>query len=208
MNPELENILSRIYNLYFKYGIKSVTMDDVSRELGISKKTLYEHFKDKDEMVSQVFELERNKVLKDLCEILGCAQNAILELFLINKYFSEKIKNYNANVDFDLRKYHFSIYENHKNKALEAMHSHILANLNRGIKEKVYRNDFNAEFIARLHVSRLVTMQQSEIFTMEELLDKSCHRELIVYHVRGIATQEGIKILEKELENIKKESEK
>lgn len=208
MNTEIENILNRIYNLYFKYGIKSVTMDDVSRELGISKKTLYEHFTDKDEMVSQVFELERNKVLKDLCEILGTAQNAILELFLINKYFSEKIKNYNANIDFDLKKYHFNIYENHKNKAVEAMHFHILANLNRGIKEKVYRNDFNAEFITRLHVSRLLTMQKSEIFTMEELLDKSCHRELIIYHVRGIATQEGIKILEKELENIKKESEK
>jgi AcrR family transcriptional regulator len=208
MNPELENILGRIYNLYFKYGIKSVTMDDVSRELGISKKTLYEHFTDKDEMVSQVFELERKKVLKDLCEILGYAQNAILELFLINRYFSEKIKNYNANVDFDLKKYHFNVYENHKSKALESMYSHILSNLNRGINEKVYRNDFNAEFIARLHVSRLVTMQQSEIFTMEELLDKSCHQELIIYHVRGIATPEGIKILEKELEKIKKETGK
>ncbi len=208
MNLELDNILSRIYNLYNKYGIKSVTMDDVSRELGISKKTLYEHFTDKDEMVSEVFELERKKVLKDLCEILGKAQNAILELFLINKYFSEKIKNYNANIDFDLKKYHFQIYENHKTKAIESMYSHILANLNRGVKENVYRNDFNAEFISRLHVSRLITMQQSEIFTMEELLDKSLHLELIIYHVRGIATKEGIKVLEKELEKIKKESEK
>lgn len=201
MENEKSNILTRVCNLYNKYGIKSVTMDDVSRELGISKKTLYEHFTDKDDMVSQVFEFERKNVLKELCKILSTAQNAIHELFLINKYFSEKLKNYNPNVDFDLKKYHFPIYEKHKAKVIENMYSHILANLNRGIKEKVYRNDINPEFIAKLHVSRLFGMQQSEVFTREELLEKSTHRELIIYHVRGIATQEGIKILEKELKN-------
>lgn len=201
MNPELENILYRIYNLYNKYGIKSVTMDDVSRELGISKKTLYEHFTDKDEMVNQVFEFERENVIKELHEILSQAQNAIHELFLINKYFSEKIKTYNPNADFDLKKYHFPIFEKHRAKVYEYMYSHIIGNLNRGIKEKVYRNDINKEFIAKLHISRLITMQQSEFFTREELLENATHRELIIYHVRGIATQEGIKILEKELKN-------
>lgn len=201
MNTELENILQRICNLYNKYGIKSVTMDDVSRELGISKKTLYEHFSDKDEMVGQVFEFERENVLKDLREILCNAQNAIHELFLINKYFSEKIKTYNPNVDFDLKKYHFPVFERHRAKVYDYMYSHILTNLNRGIKEKVYRNDINPEFIAKLHVSRLVSMQQSDFFTREELLENATHRELIIYHVRGIATKEGIKILEKELKN-------
>ncbi len=201
MNPEIENILQRVYNLYNKYGIKSVTMDDVSRELGISKKTLYEHFTDKDEMVNQVFEFERENVLKDLCETLGKAQNAIHELFLINKYFIEKIKTYNPNVDFDLKKYYFPIFEKHRAKVYEYMHSNILTNLTRGIREKVYRNDINPEFIAKLHVSRLVSMQQSDFFTREELLENATHRELIIYHVRGIATTEGIKVLEKELKN-------
>lgn len=201
MENENKNILHRVCALYNKYGIKSITMDDVSRELGISKKTLYEHFTDKDEMVSKVFEYERKSVLKDLGEFLSKAQNAIHELFLINKYFSDKIKNYNPNVDFDLKKYHFEIFEKHKSKVIENMYSFILANLNRGIKEKVYRSDMNPEFIARLHVSRLISMQHSEVFTREDLLEKNTHRELIIYHVRGIATQEGIKILEKELKN-------
>ena len=201
MNQETENILQRVCTLYNKYGIKSVTMDDVSRELGISKKTLYEHFRDKEELVSLVFESERNNVLKDLCSINDVALNAIQELFLINKYFSERIRDYNPNVDFDLRKYHFPVFEEHKKKVIENMYSHIVANLERGIKEKLYRTDFNPDFIARLHVSRIVSMQQSEVFTREEILAKSTHVELIIYHVRGISTPEGIKILEKELKN-------
>jgi len=201
MENEKSNMLNRVCNLYNNFGIKSITMDDVSRELGISKKTLYEHFKDKDDLVSQVFEFERENVLKKLCEAVSSAQNAIHELFLINKYFSDKIKNFNPNVDFDLKKYHYKVYEKHKAKVIENMFSYILANLNKGIKEKLYRNDFNPEFIARLHVSRIISIQHSGVFTREELLEKSTHRELIIYHVRGIATIEGIKVLEKELKN-------
>ena len=93
MENEKSNILNRVCSLYNNFGIKSITMDDVSRELGISKKTLYEHFKDKDDLVSQVFEFERKNVLKNLCEAVSSAQNAIHELFLINKYFKNFILN-------------------------------------------------------------------------------------------------------------------
>jgi len=199
MENEKSDILNRVHNLYSKYGIKSVTMDDVSRELGISKKTLYEFFTDKDNLVENVFDYERKCVLSELCNCLACAKNAIHELFLINRYFVQKIKNYNPNVDFDLKKYHFKIFEKHRTTVINDMFKQIIANLNRGIKEKLYRTDINPEFIAKIHVSRLVGMQQSDFFTREEMLKNTIHLELIKYHVRGIATEEGLIILEKEL---------
>jgi AcrR family transcriptional regulator len=201
MNTEIENILHRVFTLYQKYGIKSITMDDIAKELGISKKTLYEYFIDKNDLVEKVYEYENTSKTQCFVELTKDSENAIQQLFTATKFINESLKNFNPTVDFDLKKYHFEVFEARQKSMVENMTYHLLANLNRGIKEKLYRAELNPELIARLHVSRIVSMFNSEIFSKDEIINAENHRELMIYHIRGIATEAGIKVLEKELKN-------
>lgn len=195
------NILQRINELYNKYGIKSVTMDDICRELGISKKTLYEFFKDKEELVDKVCDYEHERNIRLLDDEIAKAENAIHEMFLVNKYLNDRFKEWNPAIDYDLKKYHYNVFQKNSSKVIEIMYDFLSNNLKRGLKEKLYRSDIDPDFIAKIHISRIVSMYNSNVFTREEILDKAHHRKLIEYHIRGIASEKGIKMLEKELAN-------
>jgi len=207
MNTEIENILQRIYFLYQKYGIKSITMDDIARELGISKKTIYEYFTDKNDLVNKVYEFEHKLNMQQFNELSNKEENAIQALFLVIRYMDEMLKEYNPSVDYDLKKYYPEVFEKKRKRMIEGVYDKIYNNLLRGIKEKLYRSDMDPDLIARLHVSRIVSVPTSDIFTVEEFTSHNNRRELMIYHIRGIATEKGIKELEKELQN-EKEIEK
>jgi TetR/AcrR family transcriptional regulator, cholesterol catabolism regulator len=207
MNTEIDNILQRVYFLYQKYGIKSITMDDVARELGISKKTIYECFTDKNDLVEKVYEYEHHLKTCQFEEVFTKGENAIQGLFLVIHFMDDMLKEYNASVDYDLKKYYPEVFEKKRKRMIEGVYDKIHKNLIRGIEEKVYRSDMDPELIARLHVSRIMSVMTSDIFTVEEFTSNNNRRELMIYHIRGIATEKGIKVLEKELQN-EKEIEK
>lgn len=203
MNTETDNIIQRIYCLYQKYGIKSITMDDVARELGISKKTIYEHFTDKNDLVNKVYEYEHKFKNQQFDNLFTKGENAIQGLFLVIHFMDEMLKEHNYVVDYDLKKYYPEVFEKKRKRMIEGVYEKIYNNLIRGIKEKLYRSDMDPELIARLHVSRIVSVITSDIFTVEEFTNNNNRRELMIYHIRGIATEKGIKVLEKELQNEK-----
>ena len=101
MNDKVQGILIQVSKLYHRYGIKSVTMDDVAHHLGISKKTLYEHFQDKKDLVSQVLNVEHDTRCRKLDEIQQLNFNAIEELFEIYKSIKKMIHEYNPSMDYD-----------------------------------------------------------------------------------------------------------
>ena len=103
MNDELLNILQRVRSLYRKYGIRSVTMDDVSRELGISKKTLYQYVHDKDELVNKVVELELTSQQNHFIESCRENLNAIEEIAEIARCINYMLKEYSAVTEYDLK---------------------------------------------------------------------------------------------------------
>jgi TetR/AcrR family transcriptional regulator, cholesterol catabolism regulator len=120
MNEELKNLLLKVGCLYKKYGIKSITMDDVSRELGISKKTLYQYVQDKNELVAQVIDLSIENQMTIFNSLFSKGLNAIDELFEVNKMVAEMIKHHNPSEDYDLRKYYPDQYQKmHKIKREE-----------------------------------------------------------------------------------------
>jgi len=207
MNSEIDNILQRIYCLYQKYGIKSITMDDVARELGISKKTIYEYFTDKNDLVYKVYEFEHKLSIQHFHKLSTKEENAIQGLFLVIHFMDDMLKGYNPAVDYDLKKFYPDVFEKKRKRMIDGMYEKIYKNLIRGIEEKLYRSDMDPELIARLHVSRVVSVITSDIFTVEEFTSHTIRRELMIYHIRGIATEKGIKVLEKELQN-EKEIEK
>ena len=200
MNEELLNILQKVRCLYMKYGIKSVTMDDVARELGISKKTLYQYLSDKNELVSKVVELEleeRGKYFeKECCNDI----NAIEEVFEVHRMVQKMVKDYNAATEYDLKKYYPDLYNKVIKMRRERIYNNILKNLKKGKAEGLYRSELNEDIIAKLQVSRVEAAFDDEVFTHDEILSDRILIEIFVYHIRGIATDKGLKILEKEIE--------
>lgn len=201
MNEELKNILEKVRRLYIRYGIKSVTMDDVSHELGISKKTLYQHVVDKNDLVLKVFDLEIN----ESCNQFECAfnpeSNAIEQLFDVHKWVVNRMKEYSPVSDYDLKKYYSDLYRKLDKFRRERIYDFIMNNLKKGKEEGLYRNDLNVDIIAKIHVSRIQNTFDSELLTNEEKTSLKVFYEFFIYHIRGIASQKGIQLLEEKLKN-------
>jgi TetR/AcrR family transcriptional regulator, cholesterol catabolism regulator len=202
MNDDLTSILSKTRELYMKYGIKSITMDDVSRELGISKKTLYQFVSDKDDLVGKVIDNEIEVRLVDIYKCFKVGFNAIEELFEISFFMNRMMKNQNPATQYDLKKYYPHHYEKTVKARREGIYTYILQNLKKGKEEGLYRNDFDEEIIAKLYLSRTENSHFNELFTNEEFTSIKIFIEILKYHVRGIATEKGIIILEKKLKEL------
>lgn len=204
MDNELKNILNKVGELYSHYGIKSVTMDDVARELGISKKTLYKYVSDKNELVEKTISYraqQRGKIFED---ILKKNLNAIEELLEINLALQEMMKEYNSSYDYDLKKYFPGLHKKINSTRLARMFETIGNNLRKGKKEGLYRQDVNVDLISRLHAFKIENIHKTEeIFNMQEVMSENFFNEFFNYHIRGIANEKGIKILEKKLKVIK-----
>lgn len=208
MNEELKNILIRVRELYMKYGIKSITMDDVARELGISKKTLYQYVIDKDDLVGKFIDIEITIRQEEICKCFRIGYNAIEELFEISMFMNRLMRNQNSATDYDLKKYYPIHYYKAQNARREGIFNYILLNLKKGIKEGLYREEMNKEVIAKLYLWRTENVHLDELFTIEEFTSTKLFTELLNYHVRGIATEKGITVLERKIKELESDYNK
>ena len=202
MNDELKNILLKVRELYMKYGIKSITMDDVARELGISKKTLYQFVTDKDDLVGKFIDNEMALRQEEICKCFGKGFNSIEELFEISIFMNKLIRDQNPTTEYDLKKYYPQHYQKTVKARREGIYSYILLNLKKGIKEGLYRKEMNKDVIAKLYLWRSENTNFNDLFTAEEFSSIKLFVELLSYHVRGIATEKGIASLEKKVKEL------
>ena len=195
MEEKEKQILIATAEVFLKFGVKSVTMDDIARELKMSKKTLYKYFDNKTTLVTAVInsfcEIDKT-VIEGIYKQAG---NAIDEIIEIGKYTSEKIKKIHPSVHFDLEKYYpqaWSKFDEHKMTYIAGC---VKRNLIRGIKEELFRENINIDIVTRLYTSRIDMVFDAAIFPSNEFSFEEVHLEMIRYHIRGIASAEGIKYL-------------
>jgi TetR/AcrR family transcriptional regulator, cholesterol catabolism regulator len=202
MNDELKNIMEKVRDLYMKYGIKSITMDDVARELSISKKTLYQYVTDKDDLVGKFIDNEIELRQEEICKCFRIGFNAIEELFEISIFMNKLIRDQNPATEHDLKKYYPQHFQKIVTARREGIYNYILLNLKKGIKEGLYRKELNKEVIAKLYLWRSENTNLQDLFPVEEFTSIKLFIELLKYHVRGIATEKGIIILEKKIKEL------
>jgi TetR/AcrR family transcriptional regulator, cholesterol catabolism regulator len=202
MIDDLKNILLKVRELYRKYGIKSITMDDVARELAISKKTLYQFVADKDDLVGKYIDYEIDLRQEEICKCFNTGFNAIEELFEISVFMNRMMKDQNPVTEHDLRKYYPHHYQKTVKTRRDRMYNYIVLNLKKGKEEGLYRYDMSEEVIAKLYLSRSENIHTNELFTVEEFTSTKLFIELLTYHVRGIATEKGIIVLEKKIKEL------
>jgi AcrR family transcriptional regulator len=200
MDKKIQYILERVTDLYQRYGIKSVTMDDVAHHLGISKKTLYEHFRNKEDLVEKITSLEHARQKKHLSGILRKKLNAIEELLEVYKIINSMVRKYNPSMEYDIRKYYPALFNRIREIRQKEMYASAVQNLVKGMKEGLYRKELNADVIARLHVSRFEYISENNLFSMEEITSKKVFHELFVYNIYGILNRKGREFFEKNFE--------
>ncbi|MBN2891825.1 MAG: TetR/AcrR family transcriptional regulator [Bacteroidales bacterium] len=191
-----QEILEKAREMFMTYGLRSITMDDLAREIGISKKTLYQHYKDKADLIKKIVHLEVEKMTKLMESIFLSGENTIDRMIKINKLMIEMKKNTPKNVQFDLEKYYPDIAEEINEKTENKMFKAIKQNHEIGIKEGLIRNDLDTNIIAVLQLCR---SNYSNKFTelLPEYDDEKILNEIFEYHIRGIATPKGIEYFQK-----------
>jgi AcrR family transcriptional regulator len=196
MDKQLKQILDKVHILYNKYGIKSVTMDDVARELGMSKKTLYHYVKDKNELVEKIVDLEFSKRAKEMNKVRKSGLNAIEELFEVNRLINMMLKRVNPSMEYDLMKYYPDVHSRICTERNKRMFESMMANIRKGKKEGLYRKELNEKIISKLYVSRFEKAFHEDVQTISDFTSEDFISEVFIYHIRGIANKKGIAFLE------------
>lgn len=196
-----QQILEKASNLFLKYGVKSVTMDDIASKMAISKKTLYKYFENKDTLVEQATTQIHQSCLAQIYEINAQNFSPIKENFTIKKMFREMFQNMDGSYLFQLKKYYPKIY----NKIIKIESTVFLdcikQNIEKGIAQGYYRKELNIEVVANFYLSLVFSIYEKDIL-QNELLDLEF--EALLYHTRAIATVKGIQELENQLKENKK----
>ena len=202
MNKEFEEILDKVSMLYRKYGVKSITMDDVAHELGISKKTLYQYVGDKTELVEKVIEHTGYFSPAGMKKLRETGDNAIEQLIEVSQKFQALLRENSPAYEYDLKKYYPELYRKLMSLRRELMYEIVVANIRQGKKEGIYREDLDEEIIAKLHMMRMENLRSNELFKEKVVQSSKFFREIIVYHIHGLATAHGIKVLERNMQKI------
>lgn len=203
MSTTLDNrILIKAENLFLRYGIKSVSMDDIARELGISKKTLYQSVENKKDLLMQVIQAHVTAELEAMSTIQAEAADAIDEMLRVTQYALPTLRQMSPTVIYDMQKYYQEVWQMIEGYHNEHIFDMIKANLERGISEGVYRDDFNADIVAKLYVGKTMLVIDEGLFPLKNYNKENLFKEYIKYHIRGIASAKGLKLLEKHFKKL------
>jgi len=180
--------------MFWRYGVKSVTMEDIAKELGISKKTIYQHFADKDAIVGQVIEKELDCEKTDIERLETEARDPIQEVIMASDYMRATLGTMSPVLLYDLKKYHpkaWNLFQKHKQEHI--IHS-ISDNLRRGIQQRFYRSDINVEVLARMRIEQIEMAFDNTIFPHQSFSMIEIQIEFMHHFLRGILTEEGFKL--------------
>ena len=159
-----DRIKQKAHDMVMQYGIRSVSMDDIANSLGMSKKTIYQYFSDKDELVDAVVEDELTKGQTDCEAARTNSKDAVEEIVLTMNQIQDQFRNMNPVVLFDLEKFHpksFQKFLKHKHEFLYRM---VRQNIERGVKEELYRPDMNIDVLSKYRVESMMIAFNMNIF--------------------------------------------
>ncbi|MEM6805905.1 MAG: TetR/AcrR family transcriptional regulator [Bacteroidota bacterium] len=189
-------ILQHARNLFLKYGVKSITLDDIAKDLGISKKTIYQYF---DNKASIVYETTLDYFREEKAEmehIHGIAENAIDELVKICIWAARTLENMSPNIMHEVSKYYPKAFTLHREYLSDFVFEKLKENLERGMQEGLYREDLDSDLVARIRISQFDSTLQEDIFPIEVFDVWEVQVELFILYLFGIVTPKGRELVE------------
>jgi AcrR family transcriptional regulator len=192
-----ERITLQAEELFIKYGIRSVSMDDIANNLGMSKKTIYQFFSDKDELVEAVVLLHIGRIQTDCTTCNSQAKNAIEEIYLTIDRIMEEFTNMNPVLLYDLHKFHpraYQLFKNHKDKFLLEF---IRKNIEWGIRDELYRPDLDVDVLSKFRIESMMIPFNVSVFPPGKYTLAHTSEVIIENFIFGLVTIRGYKLIQK-----------
>nr|MBP6649106.1 TetR/AcrR family transcriptional regulator [Bacteroidia bacterium] len=179
MLKQEDRILETSKELFFRHGIKSITMDDIAHKLGMSKKTIYQFYEDKNALLSSLMIMELKAQTKEMLDIRKNSENAIDEMMQSMSCMSRNFSKMNPTLFYDLQKYHSSAWSHFKNFKEKELTGFVEENLRRGIKNDLYRKDLKVKTLARLRLEEVELGFNTTAFPQEQFSITDVHVTLL-----------------------------
>lgn len=189
-------VIEQAGELFLRYGIRSVTMDDIANNLGISKKTLYQYVDNKSDLIHQIILAKKAEDHKTFEAIKSKSDNAIEEILSIATCMIKSLRQVSPAVMYDLQKYYKESWQEMEEMSKKDSYNLIKDNIERGKEQELYRSNVDADIIARLHVGSIVQIVQDDLFPMTEFPKDKILEQYITYHIYGVASKKGLALLE------------
>lgn len=196
MEPK-ERIMKGAMELFFQYGIKSVTMDDIAKHLGMSKKTIYQFFTDKDEIVLTLSKRTQDENCRHFEAIAANAKDAIDEILQTMKHMVAMFTRMNANIFYDLQKYHPKSWDQFREFKEKVMMDLVVTNIEKGKKQGLYRIDVDPSVVAKLRIEEVEMGMNPLIFPPAKFNLTQVEVALLDHWLHGICTIKGHKLINK-----------
>ena len=190
-----EKIIFQATELFLSLGFKSVTMEDLSQSMAISKKTIYQYFENKDQLIRSCVKSKQIKLIEAINEIRKNTNNPIIELFQVKKEAMKILGNTETAPQFQLQKFYPEIYKEFKDRELDLVGKILQESLKRGIDSGYFRKKINIDFISRIYLNGLRGVRDINLFPIKDFKVEEVLEEFIEYHLRAISTKKGLTLL-------------
>ena len=197
------SILQSARNLFMKYGVKSVSMDDISKALGLSKKTLYNFIENKKDLIYQVMENFINEDEAVIQDLRKHSKDAVDEMILLANHVLQFLRTMKPSLTYDLIKYHPKTWKLIDTRHMGFIREMIRENVIRGMKEGLYRNDLDPDIIAEMYVAHSRLMTNEDVFPLKKYQMTELYLSQIYYHINGIVNSKGSSLFKKYLKDLK-----
>jgi AcrR family transcriptional regulator len=195
-----ERIINEAFGLFVKFGIRSVTMDQVASHLGISKRTLYENFREKNELLAEGIEHFRGIMQAEAIEIINKSDNVIESLYYIGKHGEEMRKRVNPLFFEDIRKYHPEIHLRISDKSRDKQYSIMLTMIRKGISDGVFKKGLNPEIVNEFWHEIMNIFMNEEIFPRDHYSQDDLLKNMLMPYLLGISTPKGQALIQQYFE--------
>lgn len=190
-----EQILHTATELFLNQGFKSITMDDIAKVMGMSKKTIYTHYSTKEAIVKDSAQHLFTSICGGIDVICELQKNPIEELYDIKRYVLEHLKGERTSPMYQLQKYYPKIHQTMRQGQYDYMQTCVTNNIQRGIEQGLFISDINVQFVARIYFTGITGIKDETVFPQKDFPASDLYDMYLEYHIRGIVTPKGRKIL-------------
>lgn len=190
-----DKILKVSLELFFKFGIRRVTMDDIAKELGMSKKTIYQFYKEKDDLVSQLCKIELDKQIREFSSLQQESADPLHEILLISEKIRSMLQPINPIFFLDLQKFYPTAYEQFRSFRTYCASNLIVKNIKVGVEMGLYRKDIDIPFTAEYRMAQIDMLMFGNYFSYDAVSFSKAHELILDMFVYSICSLKGHKLI-------------
>ena len=183
--------IEKVRDLFLENGAKTLTMDDIARELGISKKTLYQKYRNKEALLEVVLSHGMSQILERLANLEETIENAIERMFSRDELIEKASTTNDSILLKQLIRYYPHIFNSHMMDFSEKFTEVLVHNTERGRLQGFYRKDFDAYTYAKLYVQTVMSYDNSPFLDQKKVNRHEYQREALRFYMNAITTEKG-----------------